>query len=65
MVREEIVFGDDECLCGASKGGYTTSADRRHASVNRTDTQMIKVWTIQMMMTLILTPSLRIKTNTD
>ena len=31
MVREEIVFGDDECflhvsICGASKGGYTTSA---------------------------------------
>jgi hypothetical protein len=32
---------------------------------NRTDTQTRKVWTIQMMMTLILTTSLRVKTNTD
>ncbi len=105
MVREEIVFGDDECflhvsICGASKGGYTASAGtdwrnqmwkgqcvpmatsssgrlccypsirksrgtRRHASVNRNDAQTSKVWTIQMMMTLILTPALRVKTNTD
>jgi len=87
-------------ICGASKGGYTTSAGtdwrsqmlrklfvpmatsssgrlccypgnrkshgtRRHASVNRTDAQTSKVWTIQMMMTLILTPALRVKTNTN
>ncbi len=38
---------------------------RRHVSVNRTDIQTSKVWTIQMMMTLILTPALRVKTNTD
>ena len=35
------------------------------ASVNRTDAQTSKVWTIQMMMTLILTPALHVKTNTD
>ena len=87
-------------ICGASKGGYTTSSgtDRhsqmwrnlfvsmatlslrwlfcypnrrkshgtcRHSSVNRTDTQTSKVLTMQMMMTLILTTSLRVKTNTD
>jgi hypothetical protein len=32
-------------------------------SVNRTDTQTSKVWTIQMM-TLILTTTLRVKSNT-
>ncbi len=37
----------------------------RHASVYRTDTQTSKVWTIQMMMTLILTLALRVKTNTE
>ena len=31
----------------------------------RTNSQTSKVWTIQMMMTLILTPALSVKTNTD
>jgi hypothetical protein len=30
-----------------------------------TNSQTSKVWTIQMMMTLILTPALSVKTNTD
>ena len=36
-----------------------------HTSVNRTDTQTSKVLTMQMMMTLILTATLCVKTNTD
>jgi hypothetical protein len=31
----------------------------------RTNSQTSKVWTIQMMMTLILTPGLSVQTNTD
>jgi hypothetical protein len=38
---------------------------RRHASVNRTDTQTSKALTMQMMMTLILRPALRVKTIID
>ncbi len=86
MVREEIVFGDDECLCmrayvenrgvdtqqtqeqiGATKcrkgsawpwqprffypKSRKSHETRRHASVNRTDTQTTKVLTMQMKMT--------------
>ena len=66
MVREEIVFGHDKCLCM-----------RAYVEHRRVDTQQAqepfgaakcgesKVLTMQMMMTLILTASLRVKTNTD
>ncbi len=50
------------CCYPNSRKSYGT---RRHASVNRNNTQTSKVWTIQMMMTLILTSALHVKTNTD
>jgi hypothetical protein len=41
------------------------SQTRISEAERRTNSQTSKVWTIQMMMTLILTPALNIKTNTD
>jgi hypothetical protein len=62
--HDNLVLRKDMLLSKQQKVTWD-SQTRISEPERRTNSQTSKVWTIQMMMTLILTPALSVKTNTD